>query len=188
MNDKGPTIRRAFLGLRRFFEDVAILLQTAEMEMGKAGWSTLKSDTACTGSKRVDSPKYWMPHFAFRTFTKESAPTILAYVTTLFVSPEADDTLDEPLVIAGGIEYKGPATWEGLSLWRHLYLHPYLPDAECEGQFQETRDQKLLHQDDVIVLFSMASPLVRITDATSLNDCVIEPLKRELQTRICGTA
>lgn len=187
MNDKGLTIRNAFLGIRKLLEDVSILLRTAESELSDHGWKPAINQAVRIESQAIYYPRKWLPHFVWRAFTNTELPNVLAYITTVFILPDDDDKPDQPIVIAGGVQFKGAAAWKNLP-WHHLYLHPYLPESLENGEFQTAEDEKLIRHRGVIRVFSMALPLVSITDAAALQKKVIEPLLGQLRIRATGQA
>ena len=73
MTTEGQDILRVFQDLRKLFEQVGLLLSTADQIMGEAGWEPKAGNTCLyESSAALYAPKQWMPYYLFRLFRQSS--------------------------------------------------------------------------------------------------------------------
>ena len=186
MNILGPDIHAALLSVRRFHEHVALLLQTADAHMLENGFKKKYGNTTLAeGSGSLDQPIKWMPHTAFRFYSRKKGATDVVVFASVIMCPRGPESharpWKEPLVTAGWLRLAKPVSkwnqygWANMIVWtdveRDGTLSRWIPPGgkPCENGSLEQR--------------CLAVPLVEITSTEGLAQRVLAPVIKSLGTR-----
>ncbi len=107
MTENGKKIMEFIKEIRRFSEELTLLLKTAESLMNKDGWITATGNTTYSSSSySLQEAKRWYPFGLFRFYNNSKYPLILAFVSIILDEDEGVDEppktpITEPLVTAG---------------------------------------------------------------------------------------
>src|SRR3989304_9488048 len=107
MNENGKKVLVFIKEIRRFSEELTLLLRTADSLMNKERWiSATKNTTYASSSNSLQDAKRWYPFDLFRFYHNSKNPFILAFVSIILEEDEWMDEspktpITEPLVTAG---------------------------------------------------------------------------------------
>lgn len=107
MTENGKKVIEFIKEIRRFSEELALLLQTIDSLMYKDDWITATRNTTYSlSSYSLQEAKRWYPFNLFRFYTNSKYPLILAFVSIILEEDKWMDELPktpitEPLVSAG---------------------------------------------------------------------------------------
>ncbi len=137
MNETGKNIVEGFRELRKFCNDVASLLQTANGMMEKEGWQYIlkKGTTAVYGSQKLDASEEWLPETFFCFYKNESRSNLLPFISVVIGDSVGEVQIDEALITAGWIDY-GPGV-DAVEKWKKdysaSYLHVWMDSRKKDG-------------------------------------------------------
>ncbi len=198
MTDSSRSITEAFRQLRRFCEDSANLLATAEslfendkdIALGN-NWQTAMKDSACWGlgaSKSLKHPKRWIPLNFFRFFRHPTHKNLLVYVSCQ-VDTINESRLHHALITAGGLVYPQDTHAPTIDSKRYWFsmLHIRRLDRVDDGTVVHascpfTGWWKQPEQVEQII--TLARPLDEVCNTEQLKNQVIMPLVQALQKAI----
>ena len=192
MTDKpdGAEILRAFQQMRDLCEDVVLLLKTADTFMHKDGWQDYSGNTAVAQtSGSLTSPRWWVPWGAFRFYTHPERKHLVAYVCVLFDHPDKSESMTEPLVIAGLLDWREAGevgNWDyGYARW---HIGP--PGRKDDGTVVVTNPKEVWPSKNYTLtrMLTVALPLVEVTNADILNARILEPVFGPLASATAGDA
>jgi hypothetical protein len=106
MTEGGKKVIEFIKEIRRFSEELTLLLKTAESLMNKDGWITATGNTTYSSSSySLQEAKKWYPFDLFRFYRNSKYPLILAFVSIILEEVEwmgePPTPITEPLVTAG---------------------------------------------------------------------------------------
>jgi len=179
----GPDIHEAMLSVRRFHQQVALLLRTADGHMlGERGFKPLCGASALAyGSASIHHPDQWMPNLAFRFYTRERSPEIVTFVSAILCPRGADSHVrryTEPLVSAGWVRFAAaPASWNGY-WWAGMITWT---DVPRDGTLSHWRaEEGSPDKNGSLEQRCLGVPLVEITTTEGLVSRVLEPVVESL--------
>ena len=117
MTDSGLAITLNVRAMRRFFTDVASLLQTGARMLAERGWTSCGNVAYAGGSGSIDAPHLWLPSCAFRFLLHEEHERVLAMLSVVLDDPRdvAVDQRRPPMACAGAVIYRpghAPASFD----------------------------------------------------------------------------
>ena len=187
MSNDGENVVATLQQTRRFFGEVAKLLQTADAAMENGSWNTDGSQ-AVTVSTPVHKAYEWLPEFAFRYYLNEEQKHLLPFIAVLLDYEDEEiklRRLREPLLTAGWYDYGAGGKFEDYSFYDAV-IHVYIREWEADGKW---------HQSDPRTIFpkswtrpiamrcrSLALPLMSFASAEDLTQRVVEPLLEDIQS------
>lgn len=185
MNDSGKNVIVTFQQARRFCEEIARLLQTADAAMEERGWSSLGSQ-AVTGSSAVNKADEWLPYFAFRYYEDADRPGMMPFVGAIFDYYDDDakiKLMETPLLSAGWYDYGADGKREGYILW-HAVIHVYVSKWTVDGTLSESDPKTLFpkswNKRTAARCRSFALPLLSLQNSEDLIKRVIDPLAKDI--------
>jgi hypothetical protein len=107
MTEDGKKVIEFIKEIRRFSEELTLLLKTAESLMNKEGWNTAtKNTTYASSSNSLQEAKRWYPFDLFRFYRNSKYPLILAFVSIIleednWTAEPPKTPITEPLVTTG---------------------------------------------------------------------------------------
>lgn len=183
MSDDGKNIIATFQQLRRFCEQISLLLGSVDALMASEGWKPTGNSPVMVGvSYSLQLPRYWIAQDFFRFYKHEKHRNILAFVSVLADDATDEGSLKEPILTAGWFDY-GEGTEVG-DQWEYEWRRWHLRMPE------RTDDGKLLSADSEIwpkesLPFRRVStsgmPLTSIVDVEGLKGNIIEPLLQAIK-------
>ena len=182
MTASGVSTMAALGQVRVLFEEVAKLLGTADSMIESRGWKRKAANTVTAGtSAALYAPRRWMPHTVFRFYGRPDKPNLLAAVAVLLGVDQDTTTgpdLPEPMVCALLFDY-GIGNAVGND-WKYDFAawHVCSPDATFDGRPTAVDPRSLPFGKDCKVqrMWSLAVPLMSITDSAELERLVVAPL------------
>lgn len=185
MND-GAQILKGLTQTRNFFKQVGLLIRTAEELLLETGWESIGGRKSSNITSDYLRPERWMPQDIYRFYVESneeddsSNSNLVIYTGVLLDQEAAWDGFTEPWVTCGIYKFKQAFKAENFNYWvwiRAALDDEHGPDGlfhEYDFSESEEEDEELLHQ------AVMALPLIRITDAESLNQLIIIPLLKKI--------
>jgi len=178
MSDHGEDLLAAIRQTRKLYNEIALLLATADTLMEEAGWDTYGNTAVRWGSTRLQASDSWLPQDAFRFYKHSTQTHLLAFVSVILDDIDQLDLVQEPLVCAGWYDC-GHGEEIG-DQWEYFYCRQHLcvPGRRDDGSLisidprQAYPDQK--HRAQKVTTFAL--PLVGIASAEDLHTQIIEPL------------
>jgi len=180
--EKGQLILRGLAEARKFFEQVSLLIRTAEEMLEENGW---KPDTNSNKSSDISShllkPDEWMPRWVSRFFKSDEHIDLLLYIGVLLDQTGGWAGFREPWVTCGLFQYL-PEKIEMSEDWELEWVTAHLdqkrdPDGsfyECAYELEEQESEGILRE------WTMALPLIEIGNAEELKRKFIEPLLNQV--------
>ncbi len=181
----GRQILTGLAETREFFQQVSLLIRTAEDSLRDEGWVTLFGNKCTDITGHLYKPKNWMPTKIFRFFVEEE---------------EDGDNKDKVLFV--GVLLDGAGSWSGFrEPWMTAGFYQFDADKkdvtkfdswgwisaqlenerEPDGKFQEYELTSEEREKDYLVYWTtMALPLVSIDSAQTLKEKIIEPLLQKV--------
>ena len=165
---------------RKFFEQVSLLIRTAEDTLRDEGWETLFGNKCTDITGHLYKPANWMPTKIYRFFVSdednENNKDKLLFVGVLLDSAENWGGFREPWVTCGLYWFKPDFDVRKFIHWGWVSEH-----LDCEqdpdGLFHDyeltTEDQE---EYNLVYETTMALPIVDIDSAQVLKEKIIEPL------------
>ena len=188
MND-GRQTYEALLSLRRFHQEVALLLATADGLMEELGFRphpAVGNTANAYGSASINVPKGWSPEFLFRWYGIPEREDLAAFISVLLCPRKPDGVMmndQEPMVSAGVAHWKGSAPKSAFPY--HYARSLWWADVPRDGSFHPQSEER--PTESVPQMFVMGLPLATIATSELLRSRVVQPLRDHLVTLI-GTA
>jgi len=181
MSKNGEVILGLFGKVRDVFEQVSLLLQTADEQMLKADFKS-ESNTAIDGfSYAIYNPRQWIPTTAFRFYRHMNYPKQLAFISVLLDSHvDRTYTIKEPYVTAGVLDFGDvDASLQG-NYWYSRYFGFLLkgPQLNPDGKpisFENEKLEKTI-QGEFKSGKIFAVPLVSITNPNEIKLQIVTKL------------
>ncbi len=178
----GRQILTGLAETREFFQQVSLLIRTAEDSLRDEGWVTLFGNK-CTDIKgHLYEPKNWMPTKIYRFFVEEEEDgdnkDKVLFVGVLLDGAGSWSGFQEPWVTCGLYQFnteKFDVT--KFSYWDWVRAH--LDDKhDADGVFHEYEcsPEEQEEWEGLIYQATMALPLTAIDSAQTLKEKIIEPL------------
>ena len=168
MRDDSEAIIKTFSQIKKIYEQVSLLLTTADDMMAQEQWatdiSTVLYDTAIT----LHNYDKWLPSIIRRTYINDKYKDLRRYIAVRI----DDDTVDfEPLVIGTTLQGLFENTlefrsWDAYWWWKE----------KGDGVIKEPKVVYSSEDRELSEIHSFACPLVDITDSEKLRECIIAPL------------
>jgi len=187
MNDTGKNIVAAVNDFQALFDQIGILLQTADAQMEKREWLS-RSNQCVSVSTSVENPDRWFPKFMYRVYYHKRIKSIVGFVSILLndVFEDALLPVTEPLLSAGWYDYgKGNKASKGqYQGW--TVCHVDHVNRRDDGTVMQNTDKKWLDYDKwgIESFNSLALPLVSIQSAEDLIKRVIVPINEHLEKSV----
>lgn len=179
--NRGKLILKGLAETRRFFEQVSLLIRTAEESLKEWGWEPISSSYQSSDiTSHLLRPKKWMPRWVSRFFVNEEHENILVYIGVLLDGAGTWAGFRELWVTCGLFEYlhgKDPReNWALDWVTTHLFF-----ERDSDGKFHwreyppdESKSEGILRE------ATMALPLIKVTNADDLKFKVTDPLLKEI--------
>ncbi|MDO8567438.1 MAG: hypothetical protein Q7R57_01835, partial [Dehalococcoidales bacterium] len=158
---------------RKFFEQVSLLVRTAEDSLGTEGWEPLFGNKCATNSPLLHRPKQWMPAEVYRFFVagedSEGNKDTVIFIGVLIDNEGAWGGFQEPWITCGIFRFN---TDTDVTKFDHRgWIWSHLDDKhDADGIFHdwESTPEKVQENDGLVYEATMALPLVSIDSAESL--------------------
>ncbi len=177
----GPQLYAALRALRRFHQETAYLLQTADAVMSEAGFPAhphVGRTATAYYSYVVDAPVQWTPEMAFRWYADERKPSRTAFISVIFCPrehPPGTPEFKEPLISSGIASFEDGVP-KGTALY-HFARSVLWSRIERNGGWALHEPGGHGH----IRIDLMALPLMEIDSTDALRDRVTTPLLQRLR-------
>lgn len=177
------TIRSAIVYVRQVFEQVSLLIQTADSLLAPHGFSKTGARNIADTSATVADPKRLIPGDIFRFYLADDAPRVLLFVCVL-LDDRNDQYLPMPecLVTAGAFIHRKEQWDDDWEYWWarwHGFNHPRHDDGSLQREYpSEWNDGKEYSFEE---LLTVGRPLPEITDTEKLKE-LLSPLLHALAT------
>ena len=110
MTEDGIKIIEFIKEIRKFSEELTLLLKNVESLMNEDGWITAtRNTTYASSSNSLQEPKKWYPFDLFRFYLNQKYPLILAFVSIILdesMDERSKTPITEPLVTTGYFVFK----------------------------------------------------------------------------------
>lgn len=182
----GKQIITGLSDTRRFFEQVSLLIRTAEEFLRDEGWDTLFGNKCADITGHLYKPRKWMPAEVYRFFVagedSEENRDMVLFVGVLLDSDGAWGGFKEPWVTCGLYQFNTEkfdvrkfGDWD----WVRTHLNgQYDADGEFKPEKPTSEDQE--EWGDLVYQATMALPLTAIDSAQALKDKILEPLLQKV--------
>lgn len=181
----GQQILQGLADAAKFYEQVSLLVRTAEEQLVEAGWTSYtNSMKAADISSHLYQPHKWMPRDIARFYLNEDMKGILVYIGVLLNPEHSWQGFTEPWLTCGLLQFApdiDPTENLRLSL-----VEAHLEDEyEANGEFQRyqwaAEDIGSPDSEGETYRSTMALPLVELASADDLKNRVITPLLEEVE-------
>ena len=175
MSDDIDGIQAAIRSLRKVHEDIALLLRTAEEQMGSQGWRPSEPSCMRDTSSNLKTPWKWMPTHVFLFMTNPECRGVLAFVTVILDDPNHLDHVEQPLVSAGWLE-RPDGKLEGKAEYAYCHCHLRMPGRTDDGRVVTASADELRDVGQFTRATTLAVPLMSLHNVDDLNSRVVKPL------------
>ncbi|MBT9147553.1 MAG: hypothetical protein DDT32_01312 [Syntrophomonadaceae bacterium] len=178
----GQQILEGLIQTRKFFEQISLLLRTAEDLLKESGWDNHSSSMKSSDiTSHLYQPRKWMPREVSRFFINEEHEDILIYVGVLLGQEGNWGGFKEPWITCGLFQFlpdKNPREKFTNLLWVTQHL---ADESDPDGTFH-THKWPPEKQEELNLLYdaTLALSLVQITSAQDLKQKIIVPLLEEV--------
>ncbi len=182
----GKQILTGLSDTREFFEQVSLLIRTAEEFLRDKGWDTLFGNKCTDITAHLYKPRKWMPTEIYRFFVagedSEENKDMVLFVGVLLDSDGAWGGFKEPWVTCGLYHFNNEKfDVRKFSYWNWVRAHlddkhdvdGVFHDYECSPEEQEEWEGPVYQA-------TMALPLTAIDSAQALKSKIIEPLLQKI--------
>ena len=184
MSNDGENVIATLQQTRRFFGEVAKLLQTADAAMENGSWSTCENK-AIISTCSINTADEWLPEFAFRYYENEEQKHLLPFIAALFDYEDEEIKLREPLLTAGWYDYGTGGEYDDYP-WHSAVIHVYNREWKADGKWREpdprTSFPKGWARPTAVRCRSLALPLMSFASAQGLTQRVVEPLLEDIRS------
>lgn len=189
MSGDGDKLLSFIKDVRRFCEQAAGILNTADNELARHGWETaMAQNIAFAGtSSTLSAPRLWFPTELFRFYKKQGALNRVAFVSLLLSDdPEGSYALEEPQASCGVLymtEDLEP-TYVVKSYWWARF-HGYMKSSGQAGSIYSSLRPREVWPDHVAkdpewypfhLVNTFAIPLAECTSEAVVRERVLRPL------------
>lgn len=185
MND-GAQILKGLTQTRVFFKQVGLLIRTAEEQLMEAGWESIGGRKSSNITSDYLRPERWMPRDIYRFYVKSNEENdnvnsnLVICIGVLLDQEAAWAGFTEPWITCGVYKFNQEFITNNFNYWDWVYSaleDKHEPEGVFHGwDFSESDEE----DDELLYQAVMALPLVRITDAESLNQLIIIPLLKKI--------
>ncbi|MBT9132499.1 MAG: hypothetical protein DDT32_01224 [Syntrophomonadaceae bacterium] len=179
----GQQILDGLIQTRKFFEQISLLLRTAEDLLKESGWDNHSSSMKSSDTtSHLYHPRKWMPKEVSRFFVNEEHKDLLTYVGVLLDQEGAWRGFNEPWITCGLFQFlpdKNPHEKFNSLSWVTQHL---VDERDPDGNFY-TYEWPPEEQEGLNLLYdaTLALPLVQIRSAEDLKQKIIVPLLEEVR-------
>lgn len=181
MSEDGKNIVMLFQQMRRFCEEVAQLLTTADGIMLGNGWRNADSNVIAGLSYTLLRARGWIPQDVSRFYRSNKLQHIVAFISVIVDDWEKNSTLKEPLLTAGWFDYDSSNAVPTQGLYNYGRWHLTMPDRHDDGKLIST-DSKNWPKESFVRVSTLGVPLVSIIDAQGLENRIIRRLIRGMKS------
>lgn len=172
--EKGKQINAVFLYVSQVFKECQRLIYKIDSEMAPE-WNNLYGNRITKNlSADLRNPDFWLIYGIFRYYENEISPLINKGIN---ISLWDDYELEEPIIIAGKINYNDISKrdhWDLWSIWHDWESEDESSSFNIDGKVNYFKSEECEYIKEAYV-FSL--PLVEISDDETLLEKVIVPLK-----------
>lgn len=178
MSSDSQTMTRTMQQLKAIYDQVSLLLRTADELMQDAEWSSNSNTAYFEGSVAIYKPRAWAPTVIQRTYVNEELKHHLKMISVV-LDDENHPLRNGAIIIGTTVTGQSPdaspgwVAWD--AYWWHRQFHSDSEDSTVHTIYPQTvypQDERML---DHVTVF--ARPLTAITDTDTLSEYIIEPLK-----------
>jgi hypothetical protein len=142
MNDTGKNIVTGFRELRKFCNQVNLLLKTTQGMLKGEHWKTAKPPAVSYTYHRIDWPDWWLPYEFVRFFENSEVRLLLPYVAVNLDYPDEAYPVDSALLSVGCIVCQSEKKHEKAACWMarwHLFMDARTDDGSlCRQEPRKT--------------------------------------------------
>jgi len=185
MSTDGANVVATLRHLRTFFQEIGLLLGSADNLIEKHSWKRTGNLVYGRMSYTLSEPQKWLQQDIFRLYRSEHSKNVLMSVTVILDDIENPSRVTEPLLTAGCFDY--PSEKElGIQLQHFNYSlprwHLNMPGRIDDGTII-TAEYNPTQISGFVKVATLGVPLVSIETTTILEQRVILPLITELNAR-----
>lgn len=181
----GQQILAGLAETRKFFEQVSLLIRTAEDCLRDAGWDNLFGNKCAEITGHLYKPRSWMPTDIYRFFVasedSEENRDLILFVGVLLDREGAWSGFKEPWITCGLYQFSPDVNVREFRYWDWVRAHlddQHDPDGDFYVYVCSPEEQQ--EYDGLMYEAIMALPLVAITSAEDLKQKFIDPLLQEI--------
>ena len=183
MTEDGEKILKFIKEIRRFSNDIALLLLTVDECMKNEGWiiATKTKLAYSDSSYSLDDADKWYPHYLFRFYRNQNYPSLLAFVSIILDDDyykEFDEYLTEPIISAGFYDYGESEIEEPSKNWWYWYaqIFGYYSKLEENGIIYCTKDDWDYDFCDFQYFKCFGLPMTSISDGSKIESLIVNRL------------
>lgn len=185
MSESGKNIVDGFRVLRKFCNDVSLMLTTANGLMREGGWTRVSKRTPAVETRGdLDDPNCWLPDAFFCFYEHDQIPHLLAFVAIHVDDLQTQDPslVTEAVVSAGCLDYGAGTNAKGDwgKDYSACYSHLWVKNRVDDGTVFSGDAVELYGWDDTSVgavkVTTFAHPLDEITSSQTLKQKIVQPL------------
>lgn len=182
MNENGKNAMKLINQIKKLYEEISLVLRTADKYMENNEWKPKAGNTAVTWSYHLAYPDWWIPQDIFRFYLKEGYEHLLPFITVILFDRDNEAELTEPLISAGYFDYEKGNT---ISIWEYWYAHLHVKQDsfEIDGKLLPIQ-LKDFDKYPFKYAYSLATPLMQIENSQSLLENIVDPLLKGLASRV----
>lgn len=182
MSEDGKNIVGMLQQLRRLCEELSVLPKTADAMMAEKDWKPVDTYAVGSLSYTLVRPRQWLPQEVRRFYITDTFSHYLVFLSVILDDWEKENSLEEPLLTAGLIDYGSgnKAPIQGLTPYARWHLQ--MPNRNDEGRLIST-DGIFWAKDKVPFsrVSTLGVPLTSITNSEELKSKVIEPILQGIE-------
>ena len=179
----GRQILTGLAETRKLFEQISMLIRTAEDILRDEGWETLFGNKCADITGHLYKPARWMPSEVYRFFVAGEDSEVdkdkVLFVGVLLEDKGGWGGFREPWVTCGLYQFNADKDVSKFTHWSWVAAHleyKYDPD----GAFHESEFTSEEQEDGLVYMATMALPLVSLDSAQALKEKIIEPLLQNI--------
>jgi hypothetical protein len=181
----GTNVLAALRQLRTFYQEIGLLLGSADNLIEKHSWKATGSLVYGGLSYTLSEPQKWLQQDIFRLYRSEHLKNALTFVSVTLDDVEKPSRITQPLLTAGCLDY--PSEKElGNQLQSFNYSLPRW-HLEMPGRIDDgtliMADHNPIPTSRFVRAATIGMPLLSIENTTALEQRIINPLITELKSR-----
>jgi hypothetical protein len=185
MTSDGANVVATLRHLRTFYQEIGLLLGSADNLIEKHSWKPTGSLVYGGMSYTLSEPQKWLQQDIFRLYRSEHSKNVLMFVTVIVDDIEKPSRVTEPLLTAGCFNY--PSEKElGIQLQHFNYSlprgHLNMPGRIDDGTII-TAEHNPTPTSGFVTATTIGMPLLSIENTTALEQRIINPLITEFKSR-----
>jgi hypothetical protein len=175
-----------FRELRRFCNDISLLLKEANKMMAESKWQRISNRIKVIETVGdIDKPIYWLPDAFFCFYELATKKNLLSYISIHVddLQSEMPDYVKEPIISAGLLDFGSNrnAVKEWSKRYYVSYLHLWIPDRKDNGEVFSGDVATIMEDTDdfqlgAVKAATFAHPLEVITNSEILKEKIVTPL------------